>query len=124
LKTKKAAEVALAFKDIYKKGPLTYPKQFHSDNGAEFKSSVDTLLKEHDVEVKRVTTKYHHRFTAFVERFNRTMAERLFKVQDAQELQDSTKDSKTWVKHLQTIVRAMNNEKTEMTGIKLLKRSN
>ena len=41
-----------------------------------------------------MTTKYHHNFTAFVERFNKTLAERLFKPQDAQELQNPTKDSK------------------------------
>ena len=34
-------------------------------------------------DVVSVTTKYHHNFTAFVERFNKTLAERLFKAQDA-----------------------------------------
>jgi len=68
--------------------------------------------------VKRVTTKYHHRFTAFVERFNKTLAEKLFKVQDAKELDDPEHDSKVWVKHLQSIVRSLNNEKTEMIEMK------
>ena len=73
-------------KDIYKKEPLKWPQKFHCDNGFEFKSSVDKLLKAHNIEVKRVTTKYHHKFTAFVERFNKTLAELLFKIQDAQKL--------------------------------------
>ena len=58
LKSKRAEEVADMIKDIYKKGPLKWPQKFHCDNGSEFKSSVDKLLKEHNVEVKRVTTKY------------------------------------------------------------------
>ena len=118
LKTKKPEEVADMIKDIYKKGPLKWPQKFHCDNGFEFKSSVDKLLKEHNVEVKRVTTKYHHKFTAFVERFNKTLAELLFKIQDAQELNNPNKDSKTWVKHLQNIVKNLNNQKTEMIDMK------
>ena len=118
LKTKKPEEVADMIKDIYKKGPLKWPQEFHCDNGSEFKSSVDKLLKEHNVEVKRVTTKYHHKFTAFVERFNKTLAELLFKIQDAQELNNPSKDSKTWVKHLQNIVEYLNNQKTEMIDMK------
>ena len=37
LKTKKASEVAEMFEDIYKKGPLKYPKELRVDNGTEFK---------------------------------------------------------------------------------------
>ena len=115
LKTKKASEVADMFADIYKKGPLRYPKELHVDNGTEFKADVLKLMKEHDVKVISVTTKYHHNFTAFVERFNKTLGERLFKAQDAQELQNPTKDSKIWVKYLQKAV--SNSEKTRMLGM-------
>ena len=117
LKTKKASEVADAFTDIYKKGPLKYPKELHVDGGTEFKSQVDKLMGEHSVKVKRVTTKYHHHFTAFVENFNKTLAERLFKIQDAQELNDPTKDSKTWVKHLYKLVTKLNNTKLDRIGM-------
>ena len=51
LKTKKASEVAEMFKDIYKKGPLKYPKELHVDNGTELKAGVLKLLKERDVKV-------------------------------------------------------------------------
>ena len=117
LKTKKASEVAEMFKDIYKKGPLKYPKELHVDNGTEFKAGVLKLMKEHDVKVVSATTKYHHNFTAFIERFNKTLAERLFKAQDAQELQNPTKDSKIWVKYLQKAVTRLNSEKTRMLGM-------
>ena len=117
LKTKKASEVADMLRDIYKKGPLKYPKEFHVDNGTEFKACVLKLMKEKGVEVVSATTKYHHNFTAFIERFNRTLAERLFKAQDAQELQNPTKDSRIWVKYLQKAVTRLNSEKTQMLGM-------
>ena len=91
LRTKKATKVEEMFKDIYKKGPLKYPEELHVDNGPEFKSGVDKLMNDHKVIVKRVTTKYHHKFMAFVENFNKTLAQRLFKIQDAQELNDPQK---------------------------------
>lgn len=118
LKSKKASEVAEMLADIYRKGPLIYPKEFHCDGGTEFRSDTTKLLEKHDVKIKRVTTKYHHRFTAFVERMNRTLAERLFKIQDAQELNNPKKDSKTWVKHLQPIIESLNNAETSMIGMK------
>ena len=117
LRTKKASEVAEMFKDIYKKGPLRYPEELHVDNGTEFKSDTDKLMTEHNVIVKRVTTKYHHKFSAFVENFNKTLAQRLFKIQDAQELNDPSEDSKTWVKHLYKIVSGINNTKLARIGM-------
>ena len=56
------------FKEIYKRGPLRYPKELHVDGGTEFEADVQKLIKEHEVKVVSVT--YHHNFTAFVERFN------------------------------------------------------
>ena len=67
--------------------------------------------------VVSATTKYHHNFTALIERFNKTLAERLFKAQDAHELQNPTKDSKIWVKYLQKAVTRLNSEKTRMLGM-------
>ena len=53
-----------------------------------------------------------------MERFNKTLAENAcFKAQDAQELQNPTKDSKIWVKYLQKAVTRLNNEKTQMLGM-------
>ncbi|XP_057305404.1 uncharacterized protein LOC130642332 [Hydractinia symbiolongicarpus] len=117
LRTKEASEVAEMLKDIYKAGPLRYPKTFQCDNGSEFKSDVTKLLESEGVEIKRDTTKYHHTFTAFVESYNKVLSQKLFKPQDAQELvTDET--SSTWVKHLYNIVKSMNNTKTAMIGMK------
>ena len=118
LKTKKAKEVATMIMDIYKVGPLTYPKTFQCDNGSEFKADVSKLLEKHNVEINRVTTKYKHTHTAFVESLNKILAENLFKIQDAQELNDTEKVSSTWVKHLYRLVDRLNDTKTQMIGMK------
>ena len=62
--------------------------------------------------------KYKHTHTAFVKALNKILAERLFKVQDAQELNDPEKVSATWVKHLYGLVDELNDTQTEMTGMK------
>ena len=46
------------------------------------------------------SAKYKHTHTAFIEALNKILAERLFKVQDAQEFNDPEKVSSRWVKHL------------------------
>ena len=58
------------------------------------------MLEKQEVKIWQVTTKYKHTHTAFVEALNKMPAERLFKVQDAQELNDPDKVSLTWVRHL------------------------
>ena len=46
------------------------------------------------------------------------LIERLFKVQDAQELDDPEKVSATWVKHLYGLVDELNDTQTQVTGMK------
>ena len=99
-RTKQTRNIAEMIANIYKIGPLTYPKIFQCDNGSEFKADVTKMLEKHDVKIQRVTMKYKHTHTAFVEALNKILTERLFKVQDAQELNDHDKVSATWVKHL------------------------
>ena len=93
LRTKQARDVAEMVADIYKVGPLTYPNTFQCNNGSEFKGEMTKMLEKHEVKIRRVTTKYTHTHTAFVEALNKILAERLFKVQDAQELNDPEKVS-------------------------------
>ena len=88
LRTKQARDMAEMIADIYKVGPLKYPKTFQCDNGSEFKGDVTKMLEKNEVKIRGVTTKYKHTHTAFVEALNKILAERLFKVQDAQELND------------------------------------
>ena len=76
------------------------------------------MLEKNEVKIWRVTTKYKHTRTAFVEALNKILAERLFKVQDAQELNDPEKVSSRWVKHLYGLVDELNDMETEMIGMK------
>ena len=118
LRTKQVRDVAEMIADIYKVGPLTYPKIFQCDNGSEFKGEVTKMLEKQEVKIWRVTTKYKNTHTAFVEALNKILAERLFKVQDAQELNDPEKVSSRWVKHLYGLVDELNDTTTEMIGMK------
>ena len=118
LRTKQARDVAEMIADIYKVGPLKYPKIFQCDNGSEFKGEVTKMLEKQEVKIRRVTMKYKHTHTAFVEALNKILSERLFKVQDAQELNDPEKVSATWVKHLYGLVDKLNDMETEMIGMK------
>ena len=118
LRTKQAHDVAEMIAEIYKVGPLTYPGTFQCDNGSEFKGDVTKMLEKNEVKILRVSTKYAHTYTAFVEALNKILAERLFNVQDAQELNDPKKVSSRWVKHLYGLVDELNDTQTEMIGIK------
>ena len=118
LRIKQARDVAEMIADIYKVGPLTYPKIFQCDNGSEFKGGFTKMLEKNEVKIRRVTTKYKHTHTAFFEALNKILTERLFKVQDAQELNDPEKVSSRWVKHLYGLVDELNDTETEMIGMK------
>ena len=115
---RQARNMAEKIADIYKVGPLTYPKIFQYDNGSEFKGEVTKMLEKQNVKILQVTTKYKHTHTAFVEALNKILAERLFKVQDAQELNDPEKVSSRWVKHLCGLADELNDTTTEMIGRK------
>ena len=101
LRTQKLSEVAFVLEAIYKKGGVfKYPKGFQCENGSEFKKEVTRLLEKHNVDIRRATTKYMKTHAAFVEAFNKEFAKLLFKLMDAQELQDPEKVFTIWVKNL------------------------
>ena len=117
LRTKEAKEVAFALRDIYKAGPLKPPDVVMVDGGKEFQGSVTKLFEKHRTKIDREVTKYHHGHTGLAERFNKSFAERAFKLQDAQELNDKEYVSKIWVKYAYGIVEDLNNTMTR--GIKM-----
>ena len=84
LTSKESAEVAKAFTDIYKR-VLKWPKLLQVDPGKEFMGEVNKLMKTHNVRIRRGQTSLH-RAQGIVERFNRTLAEKLFGHQYAQEI--------------------------------------
>ena len=52
LRTKQAHKVAEMIADIYKVGPLTYPKIFLCDNSSEFKREVTKMLEHHGIKIQ------------------------------------------------------------------------
>ena len=79
---------------------------------------MNQLLSKHNVEVRRGRVDIH-RDQAIVERFNRTLAERLFGHQYGVETRlPEGQRSTAWVKRLPQVVAALNNEVTSLTGKK------
>ena len=77
LTTKNAKEVAQAFQWIYENTPLTYPKTLIIDDGKEFYGDMTKLMEKHDVMIQRGDPS-QLRSQGIVERFNRTLADRLY----------------------------------------------
>jgi len=121
LSTKEAKEVADALSRIYKRGPLKWPNLLQVDPGREFMGAVSQVLAKHGVSVRRGRVDIH-RDQGIVERFNRTLAERLFGHQYAQEMllaaQGSSERSAEWVARLSAVVATLNDEPTRLTGRK------
>ena len=53
-----------------------------------------------------------------MERFNRTLADRLFTCQYHKELENPSKSNREWVSKLQNVACALNNEKTRLIEMK------
>jgi len=108
LTSKDSKEVAKAFEKIYSR-KLTYPKLLQVDPGREFMGSVSQLMEKHNVKIRRGRREIH-RDQIIVERFNRTLAEKLFGYQYAKEMENPHKRNREWVKRLPDVVKAINAE--------------
>ena len=115
--TKNAKEVAQAFKWIYENTPLTYPKTLIIDDGKEFYGDLTKLMEKHDVMIQRGNPS-QHRSQGIIERYNRTLADRLFSYQYHKELEDPSKSNREWVSRLQNVVSTLNNKKTRLIRMK------
>ena len=90
------------------------PQLLQVDPGREFMGAVTKEMKNNNTAIRRVEI---HRDQAIVERFNRTLAERLFEHQYAVEIRlPEGQRSTEWVKRLPAVVSALNNEVTRLTG--------
>ena len=117
LTTKNAKEVAQAFQWIYDSTPLNYPKTLIVDDWKKIYGDTTKLMEKHDVIIQRGDPS-QHRSQGIVERFNRTLADRLFTYQYHNELEDPSMSNREWVSRLQNVVSALNNEKTRLIGMK------
>ena len=103
LTTKNTKEVAHAFQWIYENTPLNYPKTLIVDDGKEFYGDTMKLMEKHDVMIQHGDPS-QHRSQGIVERFNRTLADRLFTYQYHKELEDPSKSNREWISRLQNVV--------------------
>ena len=85
LTSKESDEVSKAFQRIYRRGPLKWPRLLQVDPGREFMGAVTKVLENNNTAIRRGRTEIH-RDQAIVERFNRTLAERLIGHQYAVEM--------------------------------------
>ena len=113
LTSKESQEVVKAFERIYSR-KLNWPKTLIVDPGKEFMGYVTKLMERHNVKIQR-SEAGNHRAQAFVERVNRTLGERLFSHQYAQEM-ISDERSRVWVKRLPAVMKALNSEVIRITG--------
>ena len=87
------------------------------DDGKEFYGDTTKLMEKHDVIIQHGDPSQHHS-QGIVERFNRTLADRLFSSQYHKEFEDPSKSNREWISRQQNVVSALNNEKTRLTGMK------
>ena len=88
------------------------------DPGREFMGAVTKEMEKHKTYIRRGRAEIH-RDQAIVERFNRTLAERLFKHQYAVEMRlPDGQRSTAWVGRVPKVVSALNNEVTSLIDIK------
>ena len=88
LTTKNSKEVVQAFQWIYENTPSTYPKTLIVDDGKEFYGDTTKLMEKHDLMIQRGDPSQHHS-QGIVERFNRTLADKLFSYQYHKELEEN-----------------------------------
>ena len=95
-----------------------WPEMLQVDPGREFMGAVTKEMEKHKTYIRRGRVDIH-RDQAIVERFNRTLAERLFGHQYAVEMRlPEGQRSTAWVKRLPDVVSALNNEVTSLMGKK------
>ena len=125
LTSKQAKEVSDGFKMIYKDANhLKYPKLLMVDKGSEFYGDVSRLMDKNDTKIKRGDPS-QHRSQGIVERFNKTLAEKLFSYQYYKEMMNEKgvvikKEYRNseWVKRLNDVVMHINNEVTRLIKMK------
>jgi len=107
LKSKRGKEVAEAFADIFKEGRI--PKRIQTDQGREFENrEVNALFQQHNIELFSVKSAYK---AAVVERFNRTLKNRLWRY-------FTVNMNEKWIDVLQDVVFAYNHSKHRSIGCK------
>ena len=99
--------------DKFKKKTYKYALNI-VDVASRYKGSYQLTTKNS----KEVSQAFQWISQGIVERFNRTLADRLFTYQYHKELEDPSKSNREWVFRLQNVVSSLNNEKTRLIGMR------
>jgi hypothetical protein len=95
--------------------PLKFPKVIITDKGSEYVGDCNKFYAKYKIKHIQAKSK---RGVSIVERYNRTLAERLYIIQDAEDsLLPLNKRSRAWVKNLAIIVNDLNNSVTRLIGM-------
>ena len=120
LTDKTATQVMDSCSQIYKHG-LRWPDLLHVDPGKEFMGGVTQLMKQKGVKIRRGEAG-NYRAQGIVERMKRTLAERSFPHQYAQEMVLGQRErgarSTEWVRQLRPVLDSMKNSETRRLGKK------
>jgi hypothetical protein len=110
-----SASVANAFRKVYCKADclLIWPKVLQVDGGFEFKNEVIHLIEKKGVHIQVGIT---HKNQSIVEWYNQTLAEKLFKIQNAVEFFTGGTNT-VWVKDLPDVVNEINNSNTRLLSM-------
>jgi len=109
LTSKYSAEVSKAFGEIYSR-KLQWPETMMVDPGTEFKGEVTSIMKN----IQR-SEAGNHKAQSLVERANRTISEKLFSHQYAQEMLEDGR-SRQWVERLPAVIKSINSGVKRITG--------
>lgn len=106
IKNKKNDTIVNAFKKIYKRNYLEFPKLLQVDAGNEFKGSVSKYFKNNGAGV-RVGYPNRHRQQSLVESFNSVIAKLLFAEMNEKEIETGVTNTK-WISNLPKAIKYIN----------------
>ena len=116
LTSKYSTEVTKALTKIYSRR-LKWPNTIMVDSGTEFMGELTKVVKGRSIKIQRGEAG-NHKSQSLVERANRTIAERLFSHQYAQEMLIGGDRSRVWIKRLPGVITSMNNGVKRITSKK------
>ena len=116
-----SASVAKGLKWLFssRECPLTWPKLLIVDKGSEFRKEVIDLMNKHGVKIQLANSK---ETMGVVERFNKTLQEWAFRIQDAVEMRlPPTERCRAWIKNLPIFLESLDNTVTRLIGMSPVK---
>jgi len=106
IKDKTAKTIINAFKSIYSRDYLNFPKVIQTDSGTEFKGDLKKFFEDKKINM-RYAKPYRHRQQGLIEARNKTIGKALFKLMTAREALTG-EESKDWIEELPVLIKQLN----------------